>query len=120
MLPARLREFAEKHFDSMADFARALDMPPQQIYDYLSGKSKPGALILMKLSELGCDINWLLTGKGRDSTEVQKKIEELEQENSRLRDELHRVLTAAQALETVTRAAEKKIPYIIKKKGVKE
>jgi transcriptional regulator with XRE-family HTH domain len=63
LIASRIREFQEKNFKSAAEFARALFMKPQSLNVYLSGKSLPGSDVLIKLRDLGCDINWLLTGK---------------------------------------------------------
>jgi len=44
--------------------AKMLGISPQALQSgYLSGRSLPGAPLLVRLSELGCDIVWLLTGK---------------------------------------------------------
>ena len=59
----RLREFGLSKFTSMAEFARALDLPPQSLNSYLSGNFMPGNKMQSKLRELGCDIEWLMTGK---------------------------------------------------------
>lgn len=59
----RLKDFLRENSITNADFAKALDMPRQNIYPYLKGSSIPGGELLSKISELGCDINWLLTGK---------------------------------------------------------
>lgn len=58
-----LREFAENNFKSNAELSRQLGMSPQALQGYLEGRSIPGGQILANLSELGCDIKWLLTGK---------------------------------------------------------
>lgn len=47
----------------MADFARALDISPALLSHYLSGRSKPGNKLQQKLRDLGCDIDWLMTGE---------------------------------------------------------
>jgi len=62
----RLREFGEKKYPSMAAFARALGIRPQALSSYLKARSRPGYDLLMKLKELGCDIDWLMTGKGEN------------------------------------------------------
>lgn len=59
----RLREFGKKQFGTMAAFGRALRLRPQELYVYLKGESKPGNTLQAKLRELGCDIEWLMTGK---------------------------------------------------------
>lgn len=65
----RLREFAYSKTDRLKDFAGSLDMSPQTLNSYLSGKISPGSELLIKLSDLGCDIDWLLTGTQKNSIE---------------------------------------------------
>ena len=86
----RLKEFA-KRFDSLAEFARLLEMEyPQQLQPYLTGKSLPGFELLVRLRGLGCDPNWLMSGEGKppsapslrdegfqyDSDEMKREVEE--------------------------------------------
>lgn len=73
----RLREFGEKKFSSMAEFARSLGMRPQTLNNYLSGSIPIGATMREKLSKLGCDNEWLMTGKTHDEHKQQKENEEL-------------------------------------------
>lgn len=56
----RLKEFGKNKFGKLDLFAEALSMSPQSLQSYLSGRSLPGAAIISKLIELGCDTNWLL------------------------------------------------------------
>ena len=65
----KLKEFGETKFKSVTDFAEALGIKREQLYPYYNNTSIPGGEILKRLSELGCDINWLLTGK-KNSIEV--------------------------------------------------
>lgn len=59
-----LRLFGYKKFGTMKKFAEALDMNPSTLYSgYLNGRSIPGPVLLVKLIDLGCNINWLLTGR---------------------------------------------------------
>ncbi|HEX3075144.1 MAG TPA: S24 family peptidase [Ignavibacteriales bacterium] len=61
---SRLEQFrVQSGFEKKKDFAEALSMTYEQLYEYLIDKRKPGADILAKLSKLGCDINWLLTNQ---------------------------------------------------------
>jgi len=60
---ARLKEFGDGNFKNFSRFAEALGMKAQSLYVYINGKSSPGAEIISKLLDLGCDINWLLTGR---------------------------------------------------------
>ncbi len=59
---ARIRIFARKRYSTLTELANALEMKPQQLHQYISGKREPGAKILYKFLKLGCDINWLLGG----------------------------------------------------------
>ncbi len=59
----RIRIFAKKRFGKLKKLAEAMNVSPQQLQQYVSGKREPGAKILSKLLRLGCDINWLLGGK---------------------------------------------------------
>lgn len=61
-----LRKFGEDNFASFAELARKMMISPQTIQAYLDGRVYPGGPFLAKLSALGCDINWLLTGKVSD------------------------------------------------------
>jgi len=57
-----LRKFAKDNFKSIAELGRRLGIRPQNLQIYFEGRSYPGGQVLGKLSELGCDIDWLLTG----------------------------------------------------------
>lgn len=59
----KLRDFGISRFGSIKEFAEALDMSPPNLQQYLRGDREPGTPILQKLSELGCDLNWLLSDK---------------------------------------------------------
>lgn len=60
---ARIKEFAKKNFSSVAELARQFGMPKSYFQPYIKGISVLGGETLAILAELGCDINWLLTGK---------------------------------------------------------
>jgi transcriptional regulator with XRE-family HTH domain len=62
----RLRQFGEKEFKSMADFARALGIRPQNLNAYLSGRRTPGNKLEEKLRGMKCDMIWLQHGKSRE------------------------------------------------------
>lgn len=59
----RILEFASKIDKGKTELAVALGMSYPHLYKYVSNKSMPGADILIRFRELGCDINWLLTGE---------------------------------------------------------
>jgi len=66
----RLREFGQKKFGKMTDFAAALEISGAQLHStYLNGRSLPGAELLLKLAKMGCDIAWLLSGNVIDPTD---------------------------------------------------
>ena len=61
----RFRRIAELLFDgNKSALARALSMQPGSFTKYLRGKRRPGATILKRLTLMGVDINWFLTGDG--------------------------------------------------------
>lgn len=72
LIASRLREFAYSKTDRLTEFAKSLDMLPQTLNSYLSGKITPGSELLIKLSEMGCDIEWLLTGRPEGETRARK------------------------------------------------
>lgn len=61
---ARLTEYANAKWGSVAGLSRALDMADTHLRKYAKGESLPGAAILERLSRLGLSIDWLLTGRG--------------------------------------------------------
>ncbi len=69
----RLREFAELKFKTVKALGEALGMSQQNLGAYVNGKVSPGANMLKKLSELGADINYILTGVSTKD-EVAKKV----------------------------------------------
>lgn len=69
----RLREFAKSR-GGVGKLAESLDMSIQALSGaYISGKNLPGAEVLARLIELGCDIQWLLTGSTQNLTITTKK-----------------------------------------------
>ena len=62
---ARLRVFSERKYPSLKDFAEKLDITPQSLQGYLTGRRTPGVRMQEKLAKLGCDTAWLMTGRDR-------------------------------------------------------
>ena len=58
-----MRQWGTERFGTMSAFASALGMKPPSLNDYLVGKTLPGNSLQAKLRALGCDIEWLMTGK---------------------------------------------------------
>lgn len=59
----RLKDFGLSHYPSLKAFAEALDVPQSTLSNYLAGDRTPGNKLQSKLRDLGCDIEWLMTGK---------------------------------------------------------
>lgn len=86
----RLRQFAKDKFGTIRKLAELLEMSEENLSQYTRDKSKPGANILLKLNELGCDLNWLITGKeGNSAKEMFNTtfdyLQKIEGENRELR-----------------------------------
>lgn len=62
---SRLKTVADTLYDgNVSELARNLEMTPQALRKYVTGKSMPGGLVLIRLYELGVNINWFLRGNG--------------------------------------------------------
>ncbi|MEP0860596.1 MAG: helix-turn-helix transcriptional regulator [Ignavibacterium sp.] len=98
----KLRLFAE-NFGGISKLADALGIAQPSLSRYLSGEVKPGLDFIIKLKDLGCNINWLLSedDKSPPGTEklLEQRIKELEEENQRLRDSISHILLLAQEVE---------------------
>lgn len=83
----RLREFLIGKYGKLIIAAEKLEIGPQNLNKYLNGDYVPGGKLIAKLSELGCDTNWLLgienykdavtvgeNNNGKDLYEVKDKI----------------------------------------------
>lgn len=62
----RFRQVANEFFDgNKSELARSLDMKPSSFAKYTDGSRRPGSKVLERLSRLGVNINWFLSGDGR-------------------------------------------------------
>lgn len=99
----KIRLFAEKYYGSVSILAELLGMKSQSLYVYLNNESIPGGVILKKLQDLGCDINWLLSEDEKpppETTELlQDRIKALEEENRLLRDSISQISLLTKAIE---------------------
>lgn len=93
MIGSRLKEFGLRNFKTLTAFSNALGILPQTLHNYISGKNKPCADLLIRLHNLGCDIVWLLTGEeATESRREENKIEEtLRKELDLARAEIERL-----------------------------
>lgn len=61
----RFRKIADELFDgNKSELARSLDMKPSSFAKYTDGSRRPGSGVLERLSRLGVNINWFLSGRG--------------------------------------------------------
>ncbi len=81
-LGKRLKEFAENNFSTIADFTQQLGIIRENAYRYFNDTVSPGSDILIRLAELGCDINWLLTGNYSVKKSNYVNIDTIENNNS--------------------------------------
>lgn len=92
----RIRLFARRKFGTLKKLAEAMDISPQQLQQYISGKREPGSRILMKFLKLGCDLNWLLGGReSNESYRIQKleaRIKELTKELEEISEKINNLL----------------------------
>ncbi len=58
-LGQKIRQFGEKNFNTVKDFADAMDMQAPSLQKYLNDEREPGSPVLRRLRKLGCDLNWL-------------------------------------------------------------
>lgn len=93
----RLRWFAKQKFGTLKKLSDAMQISPQQLQQYISGKREPGSKILVKLLRLGCDVNWLLGG--RESMESYK-IYKLEHELRKLQSSFQQINTLVQKVDS--------------------
>ena len=69
-----MREWGLARYDTLSAFALALGISPQNLGNYLSGRMPPGNKTKARLRRLGCDIQWLMTGKTSTSP-IDSKVE---------------------------------------------
>ncbi len=58
----RLKKWGLEEFGSLVGFARALGISQQSLYDYTSSRTLPGNKMQSRLRQLGCNVEWLMTG----------------------------------------------------------
>lgn len=89
IIGTNLRAFAVESFGSVAELAHSLKIKPQSLHKYLTGERQPGAEMIAKLIGIGCDANWLLTGKKTDFEKneimaIKREMEQIRQKNLKL------------------------------------
>lgn len=61
----RLKQFAQEKFGSVAELERKMKVPKNSLSQYIGGRHTPGTTLQDKLRDVGCDIEWLMTGHSR-------------------------------------------------------
>lgn len=102
---SKIRQFGEKNYASVKEFADALDMAPSNLQSYMRDDFGVGTKILTKLRNLGCDLNWLFDDDIEcKETEKTKEIYELRKELSIIKEE---ALEYKKKLEKINKAIGK-------------
>lgn len=101
----RLREVADRlHGGNKSELARSLGMKPASFSKYIHGNRRPGAVVLEKLSRMGVNINWFLSGVGplldgaetarshlSSNGEAQDGDQNVSSPNNSLEEQLHQI-----------------------------
>ena len=61
----RIKDFARFKYKTQRNLARVMGNPPQSLQMYIMGERKPGLIMLRRLYEAGCNLNWLVSGDER-------------------------------------------------------
>lgn len=61
---SRLKSYAKARCGSIKRLAEELEMRPDNLQKYASGRNEPGSKLLQQLAAHGCNVHWLLTGDG--------------------------------------------------------
>lgn len=131
---SRLRKFLLEKFGKLTIGAENIGMSPQSLQKYLKGEFIPGGEIISKLSELGCDIEWLLlrkenpsdnSGNGNESLNRKDKIilsqaEELTMMKVKLEELKQRILELEEDQSRLMKDIGKNKVEKIRGKGIRE
>ncbi|CAG1022660.1 hypothetical protein MTYM_01886 [Methylococcales bacterium] len=99
---AKIKLFAKMKFGSVSALADALDISQPHLSQYINDKNKPGMEFFRKMSELGCDLNWLMSDDDRpppEVTDIAQQLKDLEEENKRLRGSIGTIGLLAEIIE---------------------
>lgn len=75
MFGIRLKEFADQKFGSIYAMSKAIGISQPNITRYVRGEVQPTKILFEKLLEVGCDLEWLLTGIPKNNNLVQNHRE---------------------------------------------
>ena len=71
----RLKDYAKSEHHSVRKWADKIDKQESTISQYINEIRTPGADFLYLLAQLGCDINWLLTGEKLKTESTDEKLD---------------------------------------------
>lgn len=76
MFGKRLKEFADQKFGSITALSKAIGISQPNMARYVKGDVQPTKVLFEKLIEVDCDIEWLLTGRKRDTDDQATGVKE--------------------------------------------
>lgn len=113
----RLRYFAHMRFGSMKELAANLGVTSSTLSQYTTGKSIPGNTMQARLRDIGCDIEWLMTGEASavqsDEVSFSQEFKKIRKEFSTLMREYNSFNRRLQRVESLlfTLTEEYKLPF---------
>jgi hypothetical protein len=112
----RLEEFARKQFGGIPSLNKKINEvsgKKTSIYKYIKDDRSPGAILLVPLAKLGCNLNWLLLGTGDMlyDANANRKVEDYRHEKVKLEAQVG-VLKQMLGDLISKESTEKKSPYI--------
>lgn len=60
----RIKQFASAKYQSQTGLAKALNLSVQTLSGYTNNRAFPNQDFFSKISNLGCNVHWLITGEG--------------------------------------------------------
>jgi SOS-response transcriptional repressor LexA len=112
----RIREFAKSKFGTLKSLGEALGMMPQTIQQYVNGKAYPGAPVLKRLSELGADVTYILTGIRTKEIAKQEVVDEMQSRSGGFDYPLVSMLSAGSMIEFFNDEVTEKVAFSYPKK----
>ncbi|MCX7875062.1 MAG: helix-turn-helix domain-containing protein [Melioribacteraceae bacterium] len=112
----RIKEFAKSKYGFSKKLAEELGMTQQTLQQYLVGKSYPGGQILKKLSELGADVEYILTGNNKKQRIVDEVYDEIEKTRSGYEFPLVHYLSAGSMIEFFSDNVVERVTFNYRKK----
>ncbi len=59
----RIKRFAKEKYKTVRNLEEAMGIGGSSLSNYINGRSKPGHELQEKFRKVGCDVEWLMTGK---------------------------------------------------------